>query len=299
MLQNNKHISEYLDYYFALNPAPGYAILLRGKWGSGKSWFMKDYIEKHNKKEYLYISLNGITSNKEIEDKFFEQIHPILASKGMKIAGKIIKGLLKTTVKIDIDGNNKEVVNLNSEMPEINLPDYLKNIDDKKIIFDDLERCSISIQNILGYINQFVENNEFKVIIIGNEEEIIKLDKDKEKEIKKSYLDIKEKIIGRSFDVQTDFNLAIKSFIQEIKDVKIKKLLENKKELLEELFTSSSYNNLRHLRQTTLDFARFYNYLPESSKTKEGLMEHIMSLFFSISFEIKKGNIIEEDINKR
>ncbi len=102
--------------------------MLRGKWGSGKSWFINDYMQKKGEDKFLYVSLYGITSYKEIEDSFFQQLHPVLASKGMKIAGKILKGLLKTTVKIDLDRDGKEDGNISSGVPDINLPDYLKNI---------------------------------------------------------------------------------------------------------------------------------------------------------------------------
>ena len=39
-------------------------------------------------------------------------------------------------------------------------------------MFDDLERASLDINEILGYINNFVEHDNIKVIIIANENEI-------------------------------------------------------------------------------------------------------------------------------
>ena len=43
------------------------------------------------------------------------------------------------------------------------------------LIFDDLERCKIPINDLLGYINQFVEHLNLKVIIVANEKEINKI----------------------------------------------------------------------------------------------------------------------------
>ncbi len=296
---DNNHITEYLDYYFSLEVPPEYAVLLRGRWGSGKSWFVKNHIEKDKKNEYLYVSLYGVTSYKEIENSFFQQIHPVLASKGMKLAGKILKGLLKTTIKVDLDKDKTENLNISSTVPDINIPDYLKNIDNKKLVFDDLERCSIPIENILGYINQFVENNGLKVIVIANEEEIIKTREPDSTALKgNSYLSIKEKIIGKSFDIQTDINSAIKDFIRIVKIKELKELFEEKVYLLKELFNASGYNNLRHLRQTILDFERFYVFLPKSAFTKPQLIDHIISLFFSLSFELKKGTMIETELDQ-
>jgi uridine kinase len=58
----NESIENYLDYYCGLQEAPKLAILLKGKWGSGKTWFIKKYHERLNKaeKSVLYKSLSDI-----------------------------------------------------------------------------------------------------------------------------------------------------------------------------------------------------------------------------------------------
>ncbi|MGN7887491.1 P-loop NTPase fold protein [Dyadobacter sp. 22481] len=149
-MSKKKHITQYLHYYLGLSASPEFAILLRGQWGSGKTWFLKNYLEHHDT-EHLYVSLNGVASFSEIQDQFFAQLHPLLASKPMKFASKLIKGLIKTTVQIDLDGNGKSDASLGSSIPDINLPDFLSKIDNKVLVFDDPERCSMPIPNILGY----------------------------------------------------------------------------------------------------------------------------------------------------
>lgn len=153
--------------------------MLKGQWGVGKTWFIEKYREKPKgqeevkspKQKFLYISLYGITTFSEIEDQFFQQSHPILSSKGMAIAGKIFKGALKTTLKIDLNSDGKEDGSISSQIPDINFPDYLKNTDRHILIFDDLERCQMDIGSLLGYINYFVEHQDLKVIIIANEDD--------------------------------------------------------------------------------------------------------------------------------
>ena len=298
----NENINSYLDYYLSLEVKPEYAILLRGKWGCGKSWFIKNYMQTNVKNKYLYVSLYGITSYKEIEDAFFEQIHPLLASKGMKVAGKIFKGLLKTTLKIDLNGDGKEDGSISPEIPQINLPDYLKNVDDRVLVFDDLERCSMPTTNILGYINQFVENNGLRVIVIGNEEEIIKKDAAETNLVdSKTYLLIKEKLIGKSFDVISDLNASLNSFIKELEDSgrdEIADIVRLKKSLITEIFETADYENLRHLRQSILDLSRLYSYVPKEARENAEFIKDFLILFFAISFELKRGIIHEDDINQ-
>lgn len=50
-----------------------------------------------------------------------------------------------------------------------------KNIQDYFLIFDDLERCNILPNIVLGYINKFVEHKNCKCIIVANQKEISKV----------------------------------------------------------------------------------------------------------------------------
>ena len=38
-------------------------------------------------------------------------------------------------------------------VPDIELPDYLKITSKFILVFDDLERCKLKIEEVLGYIN--------------------------------------------------------------------------------------------------------------------------------------------------
>ncbi|MEB4802174.1 P-loop NTPase fold protein [Acinetobacter soli] len=61
--ESNKHIEEYFDYYLNEdNKKLNYAVFLNGAWGSGKTWFIRKYIDKIEGlgKEVVYISLNGV-----------------------------------------------------------------------------------------------------------------------------------------------------------------------------------------------------------------------------------------------
>lgn len=287
----NKSITEYLNYYFSIKESPGYAVLIRWKWWTGKTWFIKNYIEEHPEYSYIRVSLYGVSSFKDIEEAFFSQIHPLLGSKWMKFAWKILKWVLKTSINIDLNRDNKSDGNIGSSIPDVNLPDYFNKVGDRKIIFDDLERCSIEIPTILGYINELVETSGMQVIILANEEEILN------SSIWDKYSQIKEKVIGKSLEVKVDYDNANLEFINSV--TQTKKLLTKKQKLLREIFDMAGYDNLRHLRQAIFDFERFYNFLPQSLITKsDELLDHIIKIFFSISFELKKWTITEDQIKE-
>ena len=252
----NQHIETYLTYYLNSKFNPEFAVLLQGKWGCGKTWFIKQFMKKYPKidsSKFIYITLYGISSISEIEDQIFQQLHPILSSKGMALTGKILKGIVRTSLKIDLDGDKKSDASINSQIPDIQLPDYLKNTDNCILVFDDFERCIIPLNSLLGYINSFVEHQGLKVIILANEEEL-KIVENKEENKSNLYIKIKEKLIGKTFRVIHDIYSAHVSFVSWIENEEVKKFFDEKKENIIEIFNLADYNNLRHLKAESMGF---------------------------------------------
>ena len=267
---SNQHISQFLDYYINLSN-PQYAVLLKGKWGSGKTHFINKYKDKlkENKQRYIYVSLYGVTNYDEIETKFLQSSNPEMFNEKTIFAGKLANVFINENIKESLGQIKKILSSLNAK----------GNI----LIFDDLERCSINIIDLLGYINNFVEHQSYKVILIANEEELEKTEK---------YTLIKEKLVGKTFEFKTDANLAYDSFLSELKNEnRIKEnILEKEKSNILELFKKSEFKNLRALRQTLLDFERFYDEVLISHLLKEELIKDILYCFFLFSFEIRQGN---------
>jgi len=261
--------------------------MLNGKWGAGKTWFIKKSLKSSGNK-YLYVSLYGITSIEEIENSFFEQLHPILSSKGMKLTSKIFKGVLKATIKVDLDSDGKSDVNVGSTVPDLKLPEYLTNTDNYILVFDDLERCSMNISDVMGYINHFVEHQGYKVIVLANEDEI--------HSVEGKYAKVKEKLIGKTFKVKADIKSALDNFISDIKADKVKHFYQSNFDYIVSIFEKAKFDNLRHLKHSLWDFERLYSYLPNSSFRKQDLIEQLFGLFLCFSFESKGGNLSLESL---
>ncbi|MGU5654196.1 P-loop NTPase fold protein [Aeromonas allosaccharophila] len=294
----NLHIEEFLKYYYSFEQEPGYAVLLKGKWGAGKTWFINQTLKSLAQEDgkYLYVSLYGITSFEEIEDEFFKPLHPLLSSKSMTLTGKIAKGLLKATLKIDLDGDGKADGSVSAQAPELNLPDYLTNTSGFAIVFDDLERASINLESLLGYINHYVEHQGYKVIIIANEEEIL-AHQEQRGDFKHAYRKIKEKLVGKTFEINTDLSGALVNFISEVKNHDAQSLYNKNINLISEIYENSQYQNLRHLKQALWDFERFLSFVSQDASSKDGLLDHLLKIFLILSFEIKSGSILPKDIS--
>ncbi|MDM5065580.1 KAP family NTPase [Aeromonas salmonicida] len=281
MIEKNKHVNDFLKYYFELEQSPEYAILIDGEWGAGKSWFIQKALNdlKENSGKYLYVSLYGMRNFSEIEDAFFEQMHPVLSSKGMKITAKILKSTLKATIKLDLDGNGDKETATNLSLDSLGLPSYLKNTSGYILVFDDIERCSINIGDLLGYINQFIEHHGYKVVLIANEGEIKSGGDDD-----KYYLRTKEKLIGRIFKIEPDIDLALDAFIDATPE-SLKSFYQYCRSEIVNIYHDSGCKNLRNLKQALWDFSRIYNALPDSSFDKVAMQgESVNILLISTQF---------------
>ncbi|EPA0548935.1 TPA: KAP family NTPase [Vibrio alginolyticus] len=295
MSEKNDNINDFLDYYFGFEHDPEYAVMIKGAWGAGKSWFIKKALERleQNSGKYLYVSLYGMTCFEDIENSFFEQMHPVLSSKGMKLTSKIAKGLLKATIKLDLDDDGKSETTAKIPTEELKLPDYLKDTDSFVLVFDDLERCSMNIGDILGYINQFVEHQGYKVLIIANEDEILdKSDDDK------CYSRAKEKLIGKTFELVPNTNLALESFIESASSESLKAFYQDNLTNIISVYSSSQCKNLRHLKQALWDFERFYNALPTSTFDKVELKSELLNIFLCFAFETRSANYTIQTISR-
>lgn len=298
--ESNNHIVDFLNYYFELPDSPGYAVLIKGKWGSGKTWLIKQALNSiyHNERKYLFVSLYGVTSFDQIENEFFKQLHPTLSSKPVVFTGEILKGVLRTSLKVDLDRDGRDDGSVNSQIPDIKIPKYLTDTKGFAIIFDDLERASMPIDVILGYINHFVENQGYKVVIIGNEEEIIN---SQEKDVSAAntsygYLRIKEKLIGKTFEISPDTDSALLSFIEECNTSEVRNLLYLEFNKIKSLYYDSKFKNLRNLKQALWDFERFYSCLSDQAKSNISLISDLMSHYLILCFELRSGSISTKDI---
>ncbi len=158
------------------------AILIDGEWGTGKTFFVKERLiqclkQRVQSKKIYYISLYGISSTEQIMDEFYSSmVEEIIEEKYGKNKGKVIEKGISVTSKLVAAG--MKYFNLDSkDLPQLSDIIELKEV---IIIFDDLERCDIDVNKILGILNNLVEHNNIKIILVANQIEIGKMNFSKE-----------------------------------------------------------------------------------------------------------------------
>ncbi|HDZ8911670.1 TPA: hypothetical protein RUX66_004512, partial [Aeromonas dhakensis] len=99
------------------------------------------------------------------------------------------------------------------------------------------------IGDLLGYINQFIEHHGYKVVLIANESEIKSGGDDD-----KHYLRTKEKLIGRTFKIEPDIDLALDAFI-DVTPESLKSFYQYCRNEIVNIYHDSGCKNLRNLKQ--------------------------------------------------
>lgn len=169
---NSQELKDLIYRYLDENTY-NYALLLDGDWGSGKTHFIKNILipsikEDKLKKDAIYISLYGLKNLEDITDCIVSAIVEKKMPQGEKILPFVSRSFKVVTECVGSLLGSDSVQN--SDINKFFSPfvDYIKYF----FVFDDLERCSMPINEVLGYINYFIEQNSAKVLIVANEKEI-------------------------------------------------------------------------------------------------------------------------------
>ena len=172
----DKNLEIALDNYLAKEDVEG-AFYIDGDWGSGKSFFIRNYREKIDE-EYrkknpkskdpssFYVSLNGLRNLNDINAELFALCHPKLSCFSSSKFGKGLLYLGKAA------GNVFGIESENTEGVISNFAGVFQKGKTQILILDDFERCRIDLQELFGYLSSLLVESGTKVILIGNDKEV-------------------------------------------------------------------------------------------------------------------------------
>ncbi|MCL2383884.1 MAG: KAP family NTPase [Oscillospiraceae bacterium] len=328
-------VESILDYIRA--DYTDYAIMINGEWGSGKTYFWNNKIRNKidslrlNGKQYttIYMSLYGISNLEDISKKIFIETTQLMDKNMKKYMTASGQSTIPEYAKTGLDMANLFGVAQNGDKV-----DYSKffSTGDKVLCFDDLERANVDVIDILGYINNFVEHDHIKTIIICNEKELATKLKstnlemktfiatyllDKEGDLAKTdkpmvekiqdkieyvfdkandYERIKEKLIGETFEYAPEFTYIINGILMRYENNKdlIRFLRENTNYIIS-TFNKSGTRNLRILKHALNDFKKIYESVNKSyPNTNYRILQAMLIFTIAISFEIKAGKVTKD-----
>ena len=329
-------VESILDYIRA--DYTDYAIMINGEWGSGKTYFWNHKIRNKietmqlNGKRYktIYMSLYGISNLEEISKKIFIETTQLMDKNLKKFMNSNGEITIPEYAKTGLDMANLFGVTQNGD--KIDYAEFFST-DDKVLCFDDLERANVDVIDILGYINNFVEHDHIKTIIICNEKELsTKLKSsnlemktfiatyllDKEGSLTKKtdkpmveriqdtieyvfdkandYERIKEKLIGETFEYAPEFNYIINGILMRYeKYPELIRFLRENTNIIVSTFNKSGTRNLRILKHALNDFKKIFDMVNKSyPNTNNRVMQTMLIFTIAISFEIKAGKVTKD-----
>ena len=303
----------------------------------GKTHFWNHKIRKKiesmqlNGRRYttIYMSLYGISNLEDISKKIFIETTQLMDKNLRKYMDANEQTTIPEYAKTGIDMANFFGVTQSGD--KVDYAEFFST-DDKVLCFDDLERANVDVIDILGYINNFVEHDHIKTIIICNEKELsTKLKSsnlemktfiatyllDKQDELKNSdkpivekiqqkienvfdkandYERIKEKLIGETFEYAPKFDYIINGILMRYENnADLIRFLRENTRLIISTFERSGTRNLRILKHALNDFKKIYEMVNKSyPNTSHRVMQTMLIFTIAISFEIKAGKITKD-----
>ena len=178
-----KQITEEILRYLK-DESYNYAVLIDGEWGSGKTFFVNNTLTKEiNKQEanlntnrsVKYVSLYGCKDMADVQENI---AWSFAEDARRKIKNRMKWGTTVEKVSSNILLSSQKIGNviMKKFLPEASLykisSDWL-NLGSFIFNFDDMERCDCPVNEVFGFLNELVEHENTKVIIIANEKELM------------------------------------------------------------------------------------------------------------------------------
>ncbi len=248
-------VKEYILHYVQKDKTR-MAIMLTGEWGSGKTYYIENELThflKNKNIAVVSVSLYGLDDVAMISKSIYMELrlHPLMrkysemTTTGVVVAKNIVKNIpVFHGIRWDI--SDRDLKKLYKAI----------NLKDKLIILEDFERSNINIDNLLGYINGLVERDRAKVLIVANENEILKKKAGKNSEINRDncdegvhrYLQMKEKTISDTVEFNCEFKHAAQQIIKDFDNKILSGMFERNTEWFEEISRTIPYVCRKNLR---------------------------------------------------
>lgn len=305
-----QELNQYILHYVTEDKTKS-AIMLTAPWGTGKSYYiqneLKPFLEKkeNGNIKCLIVSLYGLKSLFEVSKALYleNRINFLNNTSEKMTTGKFAtKTILKGVTSffgIDLSHTDKEMQEL------------FKSADfsEKLIILEDLERSGIDILEVLGYVNNLVEQDGVKVLLVANEDEIIQY-KPIEVESKKEeetvefsnslsdyknktftdntiiYLKVKEKTVSDTIQFEEDYRVAIKDIIHIFGNSILDNFSDSESvENILNVMTTCKTSNLRSFIYSCQKAADIFSKIDEKYLSKKDFTQ---AVFFGVLFFVLK-----------
>lgn len=247
-----KHVLDYIK-----SNKTQYALMLTSPWGTGKSYFINNELSVFLKDKGInctVVSLYGLKNIQDLSKTIFIETKCKNINK-KSVALESTKIIATTVVK-----GIASFFGINLNISEKRLQKLYESLDfsEALLILEDLERSSIDVKEVLGFVNNLVEHDGAKVLLVANEIELLKKENIKtdggNKEstytkMSEEYLSIKEKTIGDTIDFSNYVSAnIIENVISEFESPLLKFIIKKYPNISSIIFEDIMCSNEIHCR---------------------------------------------------
>ena len=296
-----KNIIDCIIEYLKSENSDG-AFQIKGDWGCGKTFFIKYILPeklKDDSRIQVMISLFGIANVKEIPYRLLNAYINKLNEIEKNAEEDMERGLDYLDMKYGVD-RKYSGINLHDE------DELIFNIiprDKVYLCLDDVERFikRDNVEEVMGFINNLVENLGYKVILILNDNY-----KTSDVETENIKVQFKEKVIGKSMTFIRNNRDIFNSVVEIYKDAAF--LAFMKRDDICELFLPArrdvscrrDFENIRTMKFAISNFKVVFDYFKDAIGLEQNdhtviSLKYYLAFIIGVSIEYKKGNISEED----
>ena len=240
--------------------------MIKGTWGCGKTHFVKQYVDKCNSELMgmaWYISAFGVKGSEDLDNRLFEVAHPIITNKSNKkifsLSYNIMRGAVKHKLGIEVN-------DFFTPLLEMVTNEKTTSYNCKVLFVDDIERSNMPLKELLGYFSQSIDKDT-RVVFIADEDKIPQ---------KEEFKNLKEKLISETYNIEPEYETAIRSFFQDEIDSQFTYLQEKAVNLAREL----KIDNLRNVRRIIHRWSILVENLPADIKAEKSYIQDIFEEFF-------------------
>lgn len=310
-----QELNQYILHYLTEDKTKS-AIMLTGPWGVGKSYYiqneLKPFLEEKENGGHLcvVVSLYGLKDTAEISKsiylgtrmKFLTAVSERATT--AQFAGKTIAKGIAGFFGVDLSKDEESLKRLYASV----------DLTGKLVVLEDVERSGIDILEVLGYVNNLVEQDGVKVLLVANEEELIQyipLEAKCRTDLETSemldritghrdrlftdstiaYLKVKEKTISDTIEFEEDYQTAIREIIQMFDNETLNKFstAESIKDILDIMSHCQSYN-LRSFIFACQKTHNVFSRLDEKYLSDDNFSQAIFIGILSFVLKQKNGN---------
>lgn len=306
-------LNAYIKHYLEADRTKS-AIMLTAGWGTGKSHYIQNellqYLKDNGEHQCIIVSLYGLTSIKDVSKSVYLeartkkfQVKSEGAAAGVLAAKTVLRGVT-SVLGVEVNANEDDLQRLYDSI----------DLTGKLIIFEDVERTQIDILEFLGYVNGLVEQDGVKVLLVTNEDELLKRDPpkpetdEKKKQVipqlgeytekTQEYLRTKEKSVSDTIVYEPDYLQAVKAIIHNFENEHLSQFEEDKYlEDIEAIFVLCRSQNLRTFTFACQKTVDIFEKLPNDCS-----FDNRQTIFYSIiafSARIKNGEFPKWDGTKQ